>query len=85
MLNSSENEGKAYINREMLNGLRSNLTQGVKMTSSVAGGYLKFGANALASGADKVGRNINVTAISSSLLTGAENEELNEEKRSEII
>ena len=55
------------------------------MTSSVAGGYLKFGANALASGADKVGRNINVTAISSSLLTGAENEELIEEKRSEMI
>lgn len=63
----------------MFSGLTTNLTQSVKITGSMAGGYLKFGANAIAERADKVGRNIQATAINTGLLNNVDDQELNEE------
>mgnify|MGYP004188338883 CR=1 FL=1 len=50
MVNSTgdNQSGAAYLNGEMFSGLTTNLTQSVKFTGSMAGGYLKFGASAIA-------------------------------------
>lgn len=42
----------------MLRGLTRGLTDSFKHTSSMAGGYIKVGASAVAQGADVMARNV---------------------------
>ena len=62
-MNTSDDKSNAYPQGQLFSGLKSNLTNSVKLTGSMAGGFLKFGASAIVSGADKVSRNISATAI----------------------
>ena len=48
LLNTSDDKSNAYLNGQLFSGLKSNLTNSVKFTGTMAGGYLKFGASAIA-------------------------------------
>lgn len=79
--NGQNNQGSGY-SREMLVGLTRNLSTSLNYTSSVAGGYLKVGASAVAQSADVVARNVSATAaMSSGLISMGQSPALEEQPR----
>ena len=57
LINDGDNKNRQG-HREMLRGLTRGLTDSFKHTSSMAGGYIKVGASAVAQGADVMARNV---------------------------